>query len=654
MVKIFKNFFIKIGKFFLFLILSVTSLTLFLFIYYAKDLPRPELFSEREITQSTKIYDRTGKNLLYEIYGEEKRTYVPLEKIPDYLKKAVIAAEDSNFYEHFGVDFKGIIRAVLEDLKLGKPLYGGSTIPQQLIRSTFLTPEKTIARKTKEVILAIELDLRYSKNQILEWYLNQIPFGENAYGVEAASQTYFGKPVSEISLPEAAILASLIKAPYRLSPYDEEGKTKLLERKDYILERMEKLGFISKEDLEKAKGEKIVFKEKKGGLFAPYFVLWIKKMLIEKYGDDFLQQKGLKVYTSLDVEIQKIAQEVVKQGIERNKNFSAYNSCLVAIDPRNGEVLAMTVGKGNYFENPFPENCTPGKNCKFDPKVNVCFSLRQPGSAFKPFIYAEAFKKGYDDKFLVLDEFTNFGVWGDKEYTPKNYDGKFRGWVTLRQSLAQSLNVPSIKILYLVGSDKKFGKLGINNFKGEEKVFLKGLEKSLGLVKELGITTLNKPLSFYGPSIVLGGGEVSLFEMTLAYGAFANGGFKVIANPILKIEDSEGNVIYQSKKPQIRVIEKKVVDLITDILSDNEVRAPMFGEKSYLYLENYKVAAKTGTTQNFKDGWTIGYVPSLVVGVWVGNNDGSPMLKQPGVVVAGPIWHNFLEKVLLKREANSF
>jgi len=649
-VKIFK----KIGGALLFFILGIISFTFFLFIYYAKDLPRPELFSEREITQSTKIYDRTGEILLYEIYSEEKRTYVPLEKIPEHLKKAVIAAEDSNFYNHFGVDFKGITRAILEDLKIGKPLYGGSTIPQQLIRSTFLTPEKTIARKTKEVILAIELDLKYSKDQILEWYLNQVPFGENAYGVEAASKNYFGKSVSEISLGEAAILAALIKAPYKLSPYDEKGKEELFKRKNYILERMEKLGFISKKELEKAKEEKIFLKEKKSEFFAPYFILWIKKLLKEKYGNEFLMRKGLKVYTSLDVEFQKIAQEVVKQGIERNKNFLAYNSCLVAIDPRNGEVLAMTVGTGNYYEDPFPENCTPGKDCKFDPKVNVCFSLRQPGSAFKPFIYAEAFKKGYDDKFLVLDEFTNFGLWGNKEYTPKNYDGKFRGLVSLREALAQSLNIPSIKVLYLVGRDKKLEKLEINNFKGKESIFLKGLEKSLKLVRELGITTLNKPLSFYGPSIVLGGGEVSLFELTLAYGAFANGGFKVKANPIIKIEDSEGNIIYRAKKSQIRVIEKKVVDLITDILSDNKARIPMFGEKSYLYFKNYKVAAKTGTTQNFKDGWTLGYVPSLVVGVWVGNNDGSSMLKQPGVIVAGPIWHNFLEKVLPKIKPNSF
>ena len=650
-----KRFFLNLLKIFFLFLLSLVLFILFLFLFYAKDLPRPEVFSEREIPQSTKIYDRTGKVLLYEIFGEERRTYVTLDKIPEFLKNAVIATEDSNFYRHFGVDLKGIVRAILEDLKIGKPLYGGSTIPQQLIRSTFLTPEKTIARKTREVILAIELDFKYPKDKILEWYLNQIPFGQNAYGVEAASETYFGKSVSEISLPEAAVLAALIKAPSKLSPYEEEGRKMLLERKDYVLDRMVKLGFISEEEAKKAKEEELKFKERKFTLFAPYFTLWVKSLLEEKYGRDFLEKAGYKIYTSLDPEIQEIAERVVKEGVERNKNFRAFNAGLVAIDPRNGEILAMTVGEGNYYANPYPEGCIPGKNCKFDPKVNICFSLRQPGSAFKPFVYAAAFEKGYTDDFLVLDEFTNFGKWGDKEYTPKNYDGRFRGWVTLREALAQSLNVPSIKVLYLVGADEKIkDKLGINNFEGKKEVLQSGIKKSLDLAKELGITTLKRPLSAYGPSIVLGGGEVNLYEMTLAFSAFANGGFRVLPNPILKIEDSKGKVIYEAKMQKIKVIKKETADLITDILSDKEARAPMFGRGSYLDFPNFKVAVKTGTTQNFRDAWTIGYVPSLVVGVWVGNNDNSQILKQPGVAVAGPIWHRFLEKVLPKRELNSF
>jgi len=417
---------------------------------------------------------------------------------------------------------------------------------------------------------------------------------------------------------------------------------------------MAELGYLSKEEAEKAKREEIFFKEKKEKFFAPYFVLWIKKILEEKYTREYLQRAGLKVYTSLDVEMQKIAEEVVKEGLKRNKFFGAHNACLVAIDPRNGEVLAMTVGTGNYYEKPYPEDCTPGKNCKFDPKVNVCFSLRQPGSAFKPFVYAAAFKKGYDDKVLILDEMTNFGVWGQKEYIPKNYDGIFRGWVTIREALAQSLNIPSIKVLYLVGKEEKVEKLGINDFRGKEGIFIKGLVESLKIAKDLGITTLNKPISNYGPSLVLGGGEVNVLEMSLAYGAFANGGYKISLNPILKIEDKEGKIIYQAKKERIKILENRVVNLINDILSDNEARSPMFGKRSPLYFENFKVAVKTGTTQNYRDAWTIGYVPSLVVGVWVGNNDNSKTFKQPGVVLAAPIWHNFLEKILPERELNSF
>jgi penicillin-binding protein 1A len=649
-----KKIFFSIFKIFSFLFLISFFFLFFLFLYYAKDLPRPEIFVEREIPQSTKIYDRTGKILLYEIYGEEKRTYVPLSQIPKHLKDAVICAEDSNFYRHFGVDPKALIRAILSDLKILKPVYGASTIPQQLIRSTFLSLEKTPERKTREIILAIELDRKYSKDQILEWYLNQIPFGQNAYGVEAAAQTYFGKHVWEINLPEAATLAALIKAPYSLSPYEEDSKEKLLARKDYILDKMAKEGYISKEEAEEAKKKEISFKEKKIEILAPYFTLWVKSILEKEYGKEFLATAGFKVYTSLDYEIQKIAEEVVRDGIKRNKQYNAHNAALVAISPKTGEVLAMTVGTGNYYEEPYPKNCTPGIDCFFDPKFNVAIGTekapgRQPGSAFKPFIYATAFKKGYDDKFLVLDSPTNFGVWGGKEYTPQNYDGLFRGWVTLRAALAQSLNVPSIKVLYLAGLNEKIDKLEISDFRGLEKILLEGLKESLKTARDLGITTLNKDISNYGPSIVLGGGEVNPLEMAYAYSVFANEGIKVPLSPILKIEDSKGNVIFEKKNTQIRVLDSKIAKLITDILSDNEARAPMFGPRSHLYFENYKVAAKTGTTDDFRDCWTVGYTSEISVSVWVGNNNNAPMIKrQPAATVAGPIFHSFLERVLPK------
>jgi len=609
----------------IFLGLVFFLLGLFLVFYFLKDLPRPEFFTEKEFFQSTKIFDRTGKVLLYEIFEEEKRTYVGLDKVPDFLKKAVIAAEDANFYKHSGVEIKGILRAILEDLKLKKPLFGGSTITQQLIRSSFLSNEKTFARKTREIVLSLGLERKYSKDQILEWYLNQIPFGQNAYGVEAASRTYFGKSVSELTLGEAAILASLIKSPYGFSPYDENGKKRLFERKNYVLDRMVNLGFVSKESAEKAKKEEIKFVEKKKELFAPYFVLWVKEFLEKNFGENYLKLGGLKVYTTLDIDFQKIAEKVVKEGVEKNRKLGAFNSCLVAVNPQNGDVLAMTVGTGNYEDKPLPEGCTPGKDCKFDPKVNVCLSLRQPGSSFKPFVYAKAFEKGYTDKTVVVDEPTCFGVWGGKEYCPKNYDGLFRGPVTLREALAQSLNVPSVKVL----------------------MYLAGLKDGVEMAQRLGITTLKEP---FGPSIVLGGWEVKLVEMVQAFSAFANEGYKIKVDPILKIEDSKGRTIYEKKDTKVKVLDEKVAGLISDILSDNSARAPIFGWNSPLYFENYKVSVKTGTTQDFRDGWTIGYTSNIVVGVWGGNNDNSPIKKEPGIKVAGPIWHNFLAQILPKIE----
>lgn len=623
---------------FLFLIFGLLSF----FIYYAKDLPRPEKFSERDIIQSTKIFDRSGETLLYEMYGEEKRTFVPLEDMPDFLKQMVILTEDANFYHHHGIDFKAIIRSVLFNLKIMRPVYGGSTIPQQLIRSTFLSLEKTAERKIREIILALELDRRYSKEQILEWYLNQIPFGSNAYGVQSASQTYFGKSVSEISLPEAATLTALIRAPSYLSPYGEK-QGELLTRKDQILDRMEKAGYLTKEEVKTAKEAEISFVKILRPIKAPHFVMFVRDYLIQKYGEDFLKEKGLRVYTSLDWQLQEIAEKEVSQGAKRNENYHAFNAALVAISPQSGQILAM-VGSKNWFADPYPEDCIPGKNCLFEPYPNVALRGRQPGSAFKPFVYATAFQKGYDDKYVVIDEETNFGIWGGEPYIPQNYDGKFRGPVTLRQALAQSLNVPSVKVL--------------NS--------LAGLNDSIQTAKNFGITTLINPPSFYGLSIVLGGGEVKLLDMVSGYGVFANEGLMVPASAILKIEDGQGNIIEENKKTPKRVIGREPAKLINDVLSDNEARAPIFGLRSPLYFENYRVAVKTGTTENFRDGWIIGFpigspwqsngaaVSSIVAGVWAGNNDNSPMWGEPGVVVAGPIWKAFMEKALLKLPKTNF
>jgi penicillin-binding protein 1A len=620
-------------KLFLFSSLFFIAAVTFVFLYFAKDFPRPELFAERQLAQSTKIYDRTGNTLLYEIYGEEKRTWMPLELIPEHMKQAVIATEDSNFYTHFGIDLGGIMRSIIADLKIGQPVYGGSTINQQLIRSTFLTLEKTAQRKIREIILSIELNRRYSKDKILEWYLNQVPFGQNAYGVEAAAQTYFKKSVSDIDVSEAAVLASLIRAPSYLSPYGE-NKQELLYRKDYVLRRMNDESFITNEQSEEYQGQEIIFSDTPVEIKAPYFTLWIKQQLEEKYGPEFLRTKGWNIYTSLDWTIQEIAEQTVKEGVERNRPHNANNAGLIAVNPKNGEILAMTVGIGDYYADSYPEGCISGVDCLFDPKFNVVIGTRnnpgrQPGSAFKPFVYATAFKKGFHDRFTVVDEPTNFGLWGDEEYEPQNYDGLFRGEVTLRESLAQSLNVPSVKVL----------------------LNLAGIDDSIKTAEDMGINTLNPP---FGPSIVLGGWEVRLIEITSAYGVFANDGVGAQPISILKIEDSSGILIYENKKSPRRILESNVARLINDILSDNDARAPLFGYYSALYFENYDTAAKTGTTQDYRDAWTVGYAPSIVAGVWTGNNNNEPMAKKPGILLSSPIWRDFMEKVIVKFPKEDF
>ncbi|MCX6764611.1 MAG: transglycosylase domain-containing protein [Candidatus Nealsonbacteria bacterium] len=635
-------------KFFLACLFLLFSALIIIFIYYAKDIPRPENFLERKIFQSTKIYDRTGKVLLYDIHGEEKREIVPLDQISDYLKKAVIATEDANFYQHYGIDLRGIGRSVLINLKLKKQSdwVGGSTITQQLIRSSLLSQEKTAERKIREIVLSLELDRKYSKEQILEWYLNQVPFGSNAYGAEAASQTFFKKPAKDLSLGQAAILAALIQAPTRLSPYGED-KEALLKRKNYVLDQMEKLGFVTKEEKEMAQKEEIIFSEFSESIKAPHFTLFVKNYLIEKYGIDFLEENGLKVYTSLDWEAQELAEKLVKDGVENNKSYNAYNAALVAINPNNGEILAM-VGSADWFGTQYPVNCVSGKNCLFDPKFNVAVGTknspgRQPGSAFKPFAYAAAFQKGFTPETILWDVKTEFNPncspdgnqlkdqYGLDCYHPFNYTGKFKGPLSLRNSLAQSINVTSVKTLYLVG-----------------------VENAIKTAHSLGITTLNEGPSRYGLALVLGGGEVKLIDMTSAYGVFATEGLVVPPVSILKIEDSQGNLIEENKKTLKRVLDIQTCRKINDILSDNEARAPIFGLNSPLHFPESQVAVKTGTTQEYRDGWAIGYTPSITVGVWAGNNNNSPMNKEPGVVSAAPIFHKFMEKMLLKYPKQEF
>ncbi|MFA6376816.1 MAG: transglycosylase domain-containing protein, partial [Candidatus Paceibacterota bacterium] len=408
------------------LALMATTIAGMLFIYYTRDLPRPEKFSEKTTNQSTKIYDRTGSILLYEIYGEEKRSWVPFDQIPETVKKMAVAAEDKNFYKNnIGIDIDGITRSFLNYFKTKKISMGGSTIPQQLIRSTFLTNEKTAERKIREISMAIELTRRYSKDQVLEWYLNQVPFGQNTYGIGAASANYFNKPLANLTLAEQATLISLIQLPsYYPSHFDE-----LMDRKNYVLNRMVGDGYLNSQAAEDAKKLEVKFVEKKNEIKAPYFTLWIKQQLEQQYGKQFLEQNGLTVTTSLDWNMQQTAEAVVRDGVKKNAAYNAYNAALVSIDPKTGEVLAMTVGTGDYYAESYPKDCKPGVDCLFDPQYNVAVMTpgRQPGSSFKPFVYATAFEKGYSDTTIVNDTPTCFGKWGGKEYCPRNYTGTFHG-----------------------------------------------------------------------------------------------------------------------------------------------------------------------------------------------------------------------------------
>jgi len=625
-------------RYLFFLCLAGGAGVLLLIIYYVWDLPQPEKFTETPFIQSTKIYDRTGKVLLYDIYGEEKREIVSFDKISDNLKHAVLASEDARFYQHGGVDILGILRAVWVDIKQQSKSQGGSTITQQLVRSVYLTGQKSISRKIREAVLSIELEAKYSKDQIFDWYLNQVPFGENAYGAEAASQTYFNKPASDLSIAESALLTAILPGPSYYSPYGSH-KEELLARKDIILEKMQKLGYITEEELKSAKNEKLNFAESTIAIKAPDFVLYVKKYLDNKYGEDYLKEKGLRVYTSLDYELQEYAEKTIKEADQVNIAKNAYNAALVIINPKNGEILTL-IGSKNYFAKSYPTGCdeSADQTCLFEPKYDVAtMGQRQPGSSFKPFAYATAFKKGYTANTVLWDVKTEFNPTcnpnGDDTgavcYNPQDYDGRNRGPVTLRTALGCSLNIPAVKVLYLAG-----------------------IPETLQTARDFGITTLTDT-SNYGLSLVLGGGDVNLLEMTSAYGVFAAEGNYTPPVSILKIEDSEGNIVEENKEQSTKVLDTQVARQVTNILSDNNARTPIFGANSPLYIPGYQIAAKTGTTQNFVDGWTMGYTPFAAVGVWTGNNDNTPT-NDEGVGIAAPIWNKIMQKILSSNPAENF
>ncbi|MEK7130862.1 MAG: PBP1A family penicillin-binding protein [Patescibacteria group bacterium] len=623
---------------FLFALFVFTAVVVVFWVATLK-IPDAESLNDLKVPQSTKIYDRTGKIILWDIHDEIQRTLVPLEEISRHIKNATVAIEDSSFYQHRGIDIPGILRAIFVNLKSGHLSQGGSTISQQLVKNTLLTTDKTFARKIKEIILTLKIEKKLSKDKILELYLNEVPYGGSNYGIEAASRNFFGKNASDIDLAEASYLASLTKAPTYYSPYGTHQK-ELENRKDLVLNKMTELGFITKDEAETAKKEKVVFINKgQNSIKAAHFSIYIRSYLEEKYGKDVVEQGGLKVTTTINYPLQQKAEEIALGYAKENKEkFNASNNSIVAIDPKTGQILVM-VGSKDYFNQEDQGN------------FNVALAHRQPGSAIKPFIYAEAFKKGYSPDTVIFDVQTEFNptclyVYNynasntpetledmrkkDQCYMPENYDHNYRGPINLRNALAQSVNIPAVKTLYLAG-----------------------INDSLDLLKGMGITSLTEP-DRYGLTLVLGGGEVSLLELTGAYSVFANNGLRNTPVGILKIEDKSGNILEEYHEDSKQVLDKNIALMISDVLSDNKARTPAFGANSPLYFPDRQVAVKTGTTNDYKDAWVVGYAPNISVGAWFGNNNNSSMEKMVAGFIVAPMWNEFMTEIFKEIQKEDF
>ncbi len=598
-------------------------------------IPELDSFEKRKVRQSTKIYDRTGEILLYDVHENIQRTVIPLTEVSRNVKNAAVAIEDAEFYEHNGIRPRAILRAILVNLglKSGYSGQGGSTITQQVVKNSILTSDKKISRKLKEWILALKLEKELTKEEILELYLNESPYGGNIYGIEEASQLFFGKSATDITLAESAYLAALPQAPTFYSPYGN-NRDELDERQDLVLQKMFENGFITKEEHEGAKEEIIAFQPRHDtGINAPHFVFYVIEYLENKYGKRAVEEKGFKVITTLDFNLQQKAEEIInKFALENEEKFNAKNAGLVATDPKTGQILVM-VGSRDYFDEDIDGN--------FNVAINP---NRQPGSAFKPFVYATAFNKGYTPDTTVFNLKTQFQTTCEPEdlhvdendeskaecYSPVNYDGVFNGPMTFRDALAQSVNVPAVKALYL-----------------------SGLRDSLRTAKDMGLKGLTD-VSRYGLTLVLGGGEVSLLNMTSAYGVFANEGVRNEPVSILQVEDGAGNVIEEFTQRSETVLPTNTALQISDILSDEEARAPAFGRHSYLYFDGRDVAVKTGTTNDYRDAWIIGYTPNISVGTWAGNNDNSSMEKKVAGFIVAPMWNAFMQEVLLATDDEKF
>jgi len=584
-----------------------------IFIYVAKDLPNPNKLVRQE-GFSTKIYDRKGK-LLYDVYENQRRVPVTIGQIPLALRQATIAIEDKNFYQHQGFDFLGWMRAMFRIVWYRK-IQGGSTITQQLVKTVLLDSSQTITRKVKEFILTLQVESKFSKDEILQMYLNEVPYGGMAYGVEAASEMYFNKSVSQLNLAESVILAGLPQSPSNYSPF---RGTAYLGRAKEVARRMREEGFINTDEEKKLLADlpSVAIASQSGYLKAAHFVFYVKELLIEKYGERLVEQGGLRVDTTLDLDLQEEAQKIVAEEIGKVKYLNINNGAAIVINPKNGEILAM-VGSRDWFDP------------LYDGKFNVVTASRQPGSAIKPVTYLTGLRNGYTAAYMLMDTKTSFPGGDKPEYTPENYDGKFRGPVTVRDALGNSLNIPAVKMLSLVG-----------------------IKNMLKMGYDMGLTTLeptDKLLARVGLSVTLGGGEVKLIDLASAYSAFANGGNKVLPQAILKVTDKDGKILeIRDQKTEIKnpVITPEEAYIISSILSDQSARSITFGTRSLINITNRTVAVKTGTTNDKRDNWTIGWTPQIMTGVWVGNNDNSSMKQvASGITGASPIWNKIITRAL--------
>ncbi len=612
----------------------VFSLLIISFGILLQQLPSPRrLTSKDNFAVSTLIYDRHGK-LLYEIFDEENRVPIKLEDLPPSVIQATIAIEDKNFYHHWGFDLVGIIRAVRNNLTKSST-EGGSTITQQLVKNAFLSKEKTIQRKLKELVLSILTEVMYSKDEILEMYLNYISYGGTAVGIQAASQKYFDKDATDLSLAEASLLAGLPQAPSRYSPFSSDHNVSK-NRQQEVLRRMVVEGFISQAEADEATAQTLKLALSRTDIQAPHFVFYIRDLLYDKFGAETVEKGGLRVYTTLDLELQETAQASVAAEVEKLSRHRVSNGAALITKPNTGEILAM-IGSKDYFNN------------EIDGQVNLTLSHRQPGSSIKPLMYATTFQeKTLNPGSIILDIPTCFEIPGQRQYCPKNYDGSFKGPVSIRRSLGNSLNIPAVKALSTIG-----------------------VEKFMNQATKMGITTWKDPVN-YGLSLTLGGGEVKMIDMAQAFGVLANQGIKVPLTAITKIENYTGEVLMETdfaKRQQdfqtlmefdqekagdlTRVMDRAPAYLTSHIMQDNTARVEAFGSHSELVIPGKIVSAKTGTTNNLKDNWTIGFTPEYLVATWVGNNDNSPMNPYlvSGVTGAAPIWNDIMSFILTGQES---